>query len=235
MSHFTVLVTKTQDKPVDEQLAPFDENREVPSYDRECWCIGNIARRAGGDKAEAELDTNTDQIRDAYWKLPEVERTDEKWLSLIKPISELSDKYEKEHELYQKPNPDCEECHGSGTYKSQYNPDSKWDWYSVGGRWAGYFKLKPGATGELGEPGVFDNKPEHDADIATVEDIDWANMEHPTTYAVLHDGVWHQHGEMGWFGMASNEKPKDAWQAEFDAIIKGLDPEDEVTVVDCHI
>ncbi len=26
-----------------------------------------------------------------------------------------------------------------------YNPDSKWDWYELGGRWAGYFKLKCGS------------------------------------------------------------------------------------------
>jgi len=27
---------------------------------------------------------------------------------------------------------------------STYNPDSKWDWYEVGGRWDGYFTLKNG-------------------------------------------------------------------------------------------
>ena len=81
MSHFTVLVTKTQDKSVDEQLSPFNEDREVPSYDRECYCIGNIARRAGRDKAEAELETDIDHIRDTYWKLSEAGRTDEKWQS----------------------------------------------------------------------------------------------------------------------------------------------------------
>jgi hypothetical protein len=30
------------------------------------------------------------------------------------------------------------------------NPNSKWDWYSLGGRWNGFFKLKPFAIGALG-------------------------------------------------------------------------------------
>jgi hypothetical protein len=43
---------------------------------------------------------------------------------------------------------------------STYNPNSKWDWYSLGGRWSGYLRLKNGANGEIGRPGVFDNVPE---------------------------------------------------------------------------
>lgn len=37
---------------------------------------------------------------------------------------------------------------------STYNPDSKWDWYSIGGRWTGYFLLKLGKRGVSGRPGV---------------------------------------------------------------------------------
>lgn len=35
------------------------------------------------------------------------------------------------------------------------NPNKKWDWWLVGGRWTGFFKLKPGAAGLLGEGGTF--------------------------------------------------------------------------------
>ena len=41
---------------------------------------------------------------------------------------------------------------------STYNPQSQWDWYSVGGRWSGFFKLKEDATGKMGRPGVFGNE-----------------------------------------------------------------------------
>lgn len=35
-----------------------------------------------------------------------------------------------------------------------HNPKAKWDWYSIGGRWTGWMKLKPRAEGELGRPGL---------------------------------------------------------------------------------
>jgi hypothetical protein len=34
------------------------------------------------------------------------------------------------------------------------NPNAKWDWYEIGGRWNGYFKLKSLAVGVLGQPGL---------------------------------------------------------------------------------
>src|SRR5687768_5462716 len=34
-----------------------------------------------------------------------------------------------------------------GKYGYWQNPNKKWDWYDLGGRWAGYFKLKPGRKG----------------------------------------------------------------------------------------
>jgi len=34
------------------------------------------------------------------------------------------------------------------------NPNKQWDWWEVGGRWSGFFKLKPGADGELGRRGL---------------------------------------------------------------------------------
>lgn len=60
---------------------------------------------------------------------------------------------------------------------STYNPNSKWDWYAVGGRWKGYFKLREHAMdrpvhAELGQSGVFDNPPRYDADIVTKGDVD---------------------------------------------------------------
>lgn len=57
---------------------------------------------------------------------------------------------------------------------------SKWDWYSVGGRWRGYFALKSPIpllekfTPIIGRSGVFDNLPEHDADVALRGQIDFA-------------------------------------------------------------
>lgn len=56
---------------------------------------------------------------------------------------------------------------------SSYNPDSKWDWYQIGGRWAGYFKLKNGSKGSVGVPGLGTDMPENGyADVLLKKDID---------------------------------------------------------------
>lgn len=209
MSHFTVLVTKTNKVSTEEQLAPFDEDLEAEPYKNE------------------DGETTT------------------------------------------------------------YNPNSKWDWYQIGGRWSGYFKLKPGTDGKKGEhrakqldPTIPD-LPDDVADIAKVKDINWegmnaAKLEKATknwseyeakiaagekvdpywdygiekddtkeqyikrkssiaTFAVVHNGEWYERGEMGWWGIVSNEKSTEEWETKFDSIIQSLDTEDEVTVVDCHI
>ncbi len=234
MSHFTVLITKTQNASIDAQLVPFDEDLEVEEYDRDCWCIGNIAALAARDRARKDLNFDIEEVRKHYWALPEGLRTDEKWQLLTAEVDALTKKYEQAHSLYEKPDPDCEECHGNGKYKSTYNPDAQWDWYVVGGRWMGALALKPGAVGELGEPGVFRNDAEDGtADIAKVKDVDWGKTG--TMYAILHNGEWIERGQMGWFGMSSNEKSKEEWDKQFADVIAQLDPEDEVTVVDCHI
>lgn len=54
------------------------------------------------------------------------------------------------------------------------------------------------------------------------------------TYAVVKDGQWYQRGEMGWWGMSSNEKDKDQWNQEFAALVSGLSDDELLTVVDCH-
>ena len=57
------------------------------------------------------------------------------------------------------------------------NPNAKWDWYQVGGRWTGFLKMKPGASGETGEPGLMTpNAKEGWADCARKGDVDWEGM-----------------------------------------------------------
>ena len=52
-----------------------------------------------------------------------------------------------------------------------------WDWYLVGGRWTGYFKMKPGTEGILGKPGVLTNPARQGtADQARKRDIDFEGM-----------------------------------------------------------
>lgn len=60
-----------------------------------------------------------------------------------------------------------------------YNPDSKWDWYQLGGRWTGFLKLKEGSDGEVGEHSLVSErraKPGY-ADAALKKDIDFEFMK----------------------------------------------------------
>lgn len=64
-------------------------------------------------------------------------------------------------------------------YYDRTNPNCKWDWYVIGGRWRGYFKMKDGldlSAAELGESGTFGNEPKHDADRIRKGDIDFDGM-----------------------------------------------------------
>lgn len=57
------------------------------------------------------------------------------------------------------------------------NPNAKWDWYSVGGRWSGFLKLKEKGKGVMGEPGVMERLEEGAwADVALKRDIDLEGM-----------------------------------------------------------
>jgi hypothetical protein len=43
------------------------------------------------------------------------------------------------HPLRNKVNKRCEVCGGKGEVPTTYNPLSRWDWWSIGGRWTGTF------------------------------------------------------------------------------------------------
>lgn len=81
---------------------------------------------------------------------------------------------------------------------SRSNPNMKWDWYQVGGRWAGRLVLKEGA--ERMRPLEFSwgwsvedqnkvlNARPLRADMARLKDI--ANIDELVAGAVLKDGIW---------------------------------------------
>lgn len=206
----------------------------------------------------------------------------------------------------------------TGKYGFWFNPNAKWDWYSIGGRWSGFFKPKSGASGQLGKPGTFNNQPEEgyvdslklqDIDIEAMinhkmveanktydkieellkgrtfpswnairdkhgDDIQAARVEFHNNevvsdfleanfdiwgdfyetfghsrdeyvekcknrtmvpFAVVKDGKWYEKGEMGWFGCSSNEMSQDDWNKQFWDMINSLDPDTQITIVDCHI
>ena len=111
---------------------------------------------------------------------------------------------------------------------STYNPNSKWDWYSIGGRWSGFLCTKE--KDDEGNP-IRVNQ-------AQFKDIDWDYMLEnriiPFNY-VTEDGEWCEKGEMGWWGITTNEMGKDAWSDNFKSYLKLVEDNCLVTVIDFHI
>lgn len=65
----------------------------------------------------------------------------------------------------------------NGKYGYFFNPQAKWDWYQLGGRWTGFFKLKKNRKGTTGDPGIFTSAPKPGyADQALKRDIDFDGM-----------------------------------------------------------
>lgn len=55
------------------------------------------------------------------------------------------------------------------------NPNKKWDWWKVGGRWAGFFRARPSATAARGVDGLMgSNKSARGVDVLRKRDVDYA-------------------------------------------------------------
>lgn len=290
MSHFTVLVIG---EDVEGQLAPYDENTEVEQY-REAWTDEDIRRFEEHYKISVAMTDPVSQV-----------------LTKMKDWNGCENVYDAEADEFYR--------------LSTYNPQSKFDWYSVGGRWTGFFKVKEGKAAMLGTPGVFGNEPEHDGDVVLKGDIDFDGMRetaaaeaHATydkyeeavkgidmrsyrpwssflddvkeekilidqartlyheqayvialkgadlmpwfsdrevheiyadrvdfvrryvdgvavPYAIVKDGEWFGKGDMGWWGMSSNDLDENEWSRKVQELYDGLPDDTLLTLVDCHI
>ena len=56
-----------------------------------------------------------------------------------------------------------------------------------------------------------------------------------TPYAVLKDGEWFAKGEMGWFGMSSDDVDPETWNDRVWELLRDLPEDTLITAVDCHI
>lgn len=141
MSHFTVLVVGDN---IEGQLEPYSENREVEPYLDEHdgsdtlaqaleWLLKEYTEE---EKASMGTDRRDKAMRERYADRKVTDLTDDEKLELLGWYSGGTWKIEG----------------GVPVRYTTYNPDSKWDWYQIGGRWRGFFKLKPTANGLLTAP-----------------------------------------------------------------------------------
>lgn len=255
MSHYTVAVI-TKDGDYESVLAPYDEELRVEPYI---------------EKTKAEIIVEMKNFvkinKGAEWL---------KENNLLDKNGNLD-----EEALYQYYRKDEEETgyvefDEEGNQLTTYNPDSKWDWYQVGGRWDGaimhlkdgtfvnhaqvkdidfspapldeaeaaYFKrfweinvegAEPDNDTERGRYVSIYNKNYYLERFGTLENF-ISFQQSFYTHAFVLDGEWYECGKMGWFGMDDSTKDStDAYREKLREVLSKLDPEDYITIVDCHI
>lgn len=147
MSHFSVaVITKTNNEyEVEQLLEKFNENLEMDPYLEK---TRDEAIEEGREIAERRYKNAQERIEKAKEEGEDLRKEDLKDIEEYKNWEDFSE--EKLYEEYI----DCnyfdsikylqEEgtIDDEGNVYSTYNPNSKWDWYQIGGRFSGLLKIK---------------------------------------------------------------------------------------------
>lgn len=178
MSHFSVMVitpTLPSEAEISTILAPWHEF-ECTGINDEYVQDVDVTQECR-DYADGEVASQTEVAKDG-----EVLEKTETWLDHALSYHGLEDKIvASEDEV------DREGDHqwGYAIVKdgelikavNRTNPNKKWDWWLIGGRWTGFLKLKPRAAGQIGRPGIMTQPAEKGyADQALIKDIDLEGM-----------------------------------------------------------
>lgn len=164
MSHFTAVVILKDPDDLADALAPYDEGQRVSPYPSDLGAVSESAASA----------------RSFYRQHPEHGPQVEGRQPTEVDLASMTDEALALH--YHQDEGENVRVEGARImYDSTYNPASKWDWYSVGGRWRGFFGVRPGATAQLGETSWVHRGDQTDysgrADIVQVKDVDWDGMQ----------------------------------------------------------
>ena len=163
-------------------------------------------------------------------------------------FADFDNQYEEHGEDW---NGSCWKKNDNGVWEewSTYNPDAKWDWHSLGGRWGKSIKTKSGEFVDECFLDEIDWSPFKPEDYEEEAKKDWSGKEyHPlkdsvqyhytendVPFCLIIDGVWYERGKMGWWACVSDEKEKGDWNEEFMNLIKALPEKSLVANYDFHI
>jgi hypothetical protein len=180
MSHFAVVVIGSN---VDEQMEPYAEQ----DFDEKYGVFQDTEDESLEEYQNKEVDivvfadgTLHNKYEDQFRKYdPMTFKSDyiypEGSIVRVGKFTELYSTFEEFMEGWHGTSKRDEKMNRYGYW---HNPNAKWDWHTLGGRFMGYFKPKAGAVGELGRHGVFNNEPtEGWIDSIKVGDIDIEGMQ----------------------------------------------------------
>ena len=239
MSHFPIAVLHRKNQSIDLMLAPYDEYLEVEPY---------------------VFLTHEEAIEKAKKYKKEIE---EDQYETLEHIKQMFFNANTDEELFQAYLEYCDRdlVDEDGNVLSTYNPDSKYDYYTEGGR--SLFTKDGEEWGEarlgdvqfgiiqdwyddaiefwnstiVGDKRTFYNKERFKEKYGSAEKYA-KTVSTFTTYAVVTpDGVWHAPGNVGWFGMSSETEDEwNDWVSNYyERFFKDADPDLILTMVDCHI
>lgn len=246
MTHFitAVVIPKKGDEEenIAQILAPYDENTKVPEYYRDCSCGDSEKRYIVRLATEGKLKTNIDDLRKSFHNRDDVkrlshendeEKLDKMWNDHLADYKKAEAEIEKRVKAI--PEQECSDCHGTGVYKTTYNPKSRWDWYAIGGRWdevipqnivpiEKFLKLWGDGWTKIytrdGKPLTEKNRRE---------------ISSPPPVIITPKEGWVEQKRYGWFGVVIEETMDDEqWSKRFNDIVKKY-PQHLVALVDCHI
>ena len=154
MSHYVVAVItrcEPDEETLREILAPYDENLSVPRYVKrtkaqiiadaraynERYYNGRYAEYLKDPKKYSEENPNESHIQFIRDEFPKIYRMNDEELyqNEIKNTPKLSELEDGDESTA---------IDEDGNETSCYNPNSKWDWWEVGGRWYGEVPLRDG-------------------------------------------------------------------------------------------
>ena len=170
----------------------------------------------------------------------------------IKKFPELFADFDKQYEEHGEGWNDYEwKKNDDGVWEkwSTCNKNSKWDWYSLGGRWSKCIKTK---SGEFVDECFLDeidwspfNPEDYEEETKKYwngneyrklkDSVQYHYTENDVPFCLIIDGVWYERGKMGWWACVSDEKEKGDWNEEFMTLVKTLPEKSLVANYDFHI
>jgi hypothetical protein len=171
----------------------------------------------------------TDEVKEAFDKLPDSCPSEGTYIEEINQTDRVNDNWAHQASKEKYPTLDAyvKDYYGykrvDGRYGYFSNPNAKYDWYIEGGRWDGYLTNSEGAK----------------TNREMLMEVDWEKTD-VLSHFVNADGEWCEKGKLGWFGMTTNEKPKEDWNAKFKDYVRTLIADEEaeeiqVVAIDFHI
>ena len=237
-------------------MAPYWQDMEVEPYTVRCECVGRIAEDEVNAQVESEFgriaslrqrfETDPAFARDRTGEMKASVETDKAWEAFIR----LDERRTRRRELLDAhPKKDapstledgtpCDICNMTGEDEWTANPDMKWDWWTIDGRWMRELRGDGDAGGGTGT-----NPDAAQAalagEIVPLGDVAEKLKARPPAALVTADGAWHPPGEaLCCFGDYSSgyyehEIPRSAWKTMVADIVDRH--RDQVIVcVQCHV